>query len=187
MKNLIEELQKLNNEEEYNVPSDFKQKVIAKIEKESTTKAKIKYVIPILSSAAVIMIVMFFATTGRVNDLALEQSTDIMNANYIEKDMNVEKTDGLYDTTFEVMNGAAISADEGRLENLKTEATQVPNYSKKDFYAEIIDILKTNNVSATLDDNSVKAKCSKTEAEEILFYYEGQITIEINGEYVIIK
>ena len=32
MKNLIEELQKLNNEEEYNVPSDFKQKVIAKID-----------------------------------------------------------------------------------------------------------------------------------------------------------
>ena len=34
MKNLIEELQKLNNEENYNVPSDFRQKVMNRIENE---------------------------------------------------------------------------------------------------------------------------------------------------------
>lgn len=182
MRNLIEELQKLNNEEEYEVPNDFKNKVMSKIDKNSNNIIKLKYVIPMLSTAAVIMIVALLTTDGTLGYKFSRKDNNIMNAEHVDE----EKKD------YNMFDSMAIMSDFSYIESAVTndatkEFESVPKYSKADFYTEIVDILTTNNVDAEIKDLSVRAKCTKEKAEEILFYYEGQITIEADGKYVIIK
>ena len=187
MKNLIEELQKMNNEEDYNVPADFRQKVMNRIKNwDKNNIVKFKYIIPILSSAAVILVAAIFV--GKTGNL--ERQTADNDMMLIADGMVAESTEN--DRT----NGAAaglnmfdkfVTDNNAPMAELKSESAVVKDYSQTDFYNEIVDMFKTNDIEAKVDGKSVKAKCTKSEAEEILFYYEGQITITVDGEYVIVK
>ncbi|MBO5179757.1 MAG: hypothetical protein J6B87_05375 [Clostridia bacterium] len=187
MKNLIEELQKLNNEENYNVPSGFRQKVMNRIENDSSNNIiKFKYIIPILSSAAVILVAaIFVGKTGNLERQTADNDsmliTDGMVAESIENDRINSAATGIN------MFDKYIAADNAPMAELKTESAVVKDYSQTDFYNEIVDMFKTNDIEAKVDGKSVKAKCTKSKAEEVLFYYEGQITITVEGEYVIVK
>lgn len=190
MRNLIEELRKLDIEENYDVPVDFKSKVMAKIENDEKV-IKLKYVIPMLSTVAVIMVVAIVGT----NDIFYSNKTMSMENESLGvksvgeyamdgKEESYRADDGVFDLTYSMLKE---SQDTQTMNDTETTANAVPEYSKSEFYAEIVDILNTNGVTAEVKDLSVKAKCTKQEAEEILFYYEGQIIIDVSGEYVIIK
>ena len=183
MKNLIEELQNLNNEEEYNVSVEFRQKVMDRIETETNNIIKFKYIIPILSSAAVILIaVLFVGKTGRIESVNFDNDTMMIADGTVNESIEnnrVDTTDNVYDKFIGTANAP--------IAEQKTESLVVKDYSQDDFYNEIVDMFKTNDVEAIIEGEAVKAKCTKTKAEEVLFYYEGQITITVQGEYVIVK
>lgn len=186
MKNLIEELQNLNNEEEYNVPSDFRQKVMNRIENEFTNVIKFKYIMPILSSAAVILIAVIFV--GKTGSIEMQNAQN--DAMMVADGMITESIENSrVDVTNDMVNvyDKFIGADNAAMGEQKTESAPIKDYSQTDFYNEIVDMFKTNDIDAVIDGNFVKAKCTKSEAEEVLFYYEGQITITAQGEYVIVK
>lgn len=187
MKNLIEELRKLDIEDEYDVPVDFSCKVMAKIEEEKKSN-KLKYVIPMLSTVAVVMIVAIVGTKDMFNmTKTMSMQDEAVGISSVGgyaldgKDESSRMTNDVLDLDYSMLKES-----QEQIMNDKT-ASAVPEYSKSEFYAEIVDILNTNGITAEVDDLSVKAKCTKQEAEEILFYYEGQITIDVSGEYVIIK
>lgn len=187
MKNLIEELQKLNNEEDYNVPTNFRQKVMNRIENgDKNSIVKFKYIIPILSSAAVILVaVVFVEKTGSFERQNTENDTMMITDGMVAESAETDSVNGV--AAGLNMFDNFISSDSAPTAEYKTESTVVKDYSQTDFYNEIVDMFKTNDIEATVDGKSVKAKCTKSEAEEILFYYEGQITITTEGEYVIVK
>lgn len=187
MKNLIEELQKLNNEEDYKVPADFRQKVMNRIENgEKNNIVKFKYIIPILSSAAVILVAaIFVGKAGTFERQNTDNGTMMVVDGMIAESLENDRTNGVAMGTNMFDN--FISADSAPTAEYNAESTVVKDYSQSDFYNEIVDMFKTNDIEAKVDGKSVKAKCTKSEAEEILFYYEGQITITVEGEYVIVK
>ena len=187
MKNLIEELQKLNNEEDYNVPVDFKQKVMNRIENgDKNNIIKFKYIIPILSSAAVILVAVIFAgKPGNIERQNADNDTMLIADGMIAESIENDRVNGTAAGTNMFDN--FIAADNAPMAELKTESAVIKDYSQTDFYNEIVDMFKTNDIDAKVDGKSVKAKCTKAKAEEILFYYEGQITITVDGEYVIVK
>lgn len=188
MKNLIEELQKLNNEEDYNVPADFRQKVMNRIENDSSNNIiKFKYIIPILSSAAVILVAaIFVGRTGTVERQNAKNDSMMIADGMVAESIENDRTNGVAMGTNMFFDNF-ISVDSAPTAEYKTELAVVKDYSQTDFYNEIVDMFKTNDIEATVDGKSVKAKCTKSKAEEILFYYEGQITITVEGEYVIVK
>lgn len=189
MKNLIEELHKLNNEDEYNVPDDFSDKVMARIEKEEKG-LDLKYVIPMLSMVSVVMIVAIIATSASLpnagDKIALMNESTGLNYGIDEKTDGVNNSYDMEDT---YNASQSLSLNEKLNDSLKENAETVKNkeYPKEEFYLEIADILNTNGITAKVEDLTVRAKCTKIDAEEVLFYYEGQITIEVDGEYVVIK
>lgn len=188
MKNLIEELHKLNNEEEYDVPDDFADKVMARIRKEEKGLG-LKYVMPMLSTAAVVMVVAMITTSTSLlrNNDKIALMNESGSSNYrIDEKMN--EPNSAYDMT-DTLKASQSALGYDKYESINETAENVENkeYSKEEFYSEIADILNTNGVTAKVEGLSVKAKCTKADAEEVLFYYEGQITIEVDGEYVVIK
>lgn len=190
MKNLIEELQKLNNEEDYNVPIEFREKVMNRIKKENESSIiKFKYIIPMLSSAAVILIVVILSgKTGNMERQNIKNDTMMVADGIVAESIENNRVNSSGEI-FDINNSydKFVATDNAPMAELKTESAGVKDYSKTDFYNEIVDIFNTNDIEATIDGSSVKAKCTKAEAEEILFYYEGQVTITAQGEYVIVK
>lgn len=187
MKNLIEELQKLNNEEDYNVPVEFREKVMNRIEIEDKSDiVKFKYIIPILSSAAVILVaVILGGKTGNIERQNVKNDAMMVADGIVVESIENDRVNGSGDVFN--MYDKFIATDNAPMAGLKPESASAKDYSKTDFYNEIVDIFNTNDIEATSDGSSVKAQCTKTTAEEVLFYYEGQITITVEGEFVIVK
>ncbi len=187
MKNLIEELRKLDIEENYDVPVDFKSKVMSEIEKEEKSN-KLKYVIPMLSTVAVVMIVAIVGTKDMFDMAKTMSMQDEAAGISTVGEYALDGKDEISRMTNDVLDleYSMLKESQDQIMNDKT-ASAVPEYSKNEFYAEIADILNTNGITAEVNDLSVKAKCTKQKAEEVLFYYDGQITIEVDGEYIIIK
>lgn len=191
MKNLIEELNKLNNEEEYEVPKDFRKKVINAIEDDSSNIVRLKYIIPLLSSAAVIVIAVVML--GKGNGVERLGSEDVLITDYanaeslsLSKEIKTKSTEGAFADKFETMALTENMYEDSFNTTVAAIDTQ-KQFSKSDFYKEILSMFETNNIDAKINGETVRAKCTKEKAEEILYYFEDQITIKVSGEYVIVE
>lgn len=190
MKRMLDELKKLNNEEKYEVPVDFRTRVISEISAEKKKSKLSSYIISGLSAAAVAVIAV--VVTG--NSLKF---TTLQNDNF-ETQVNLKQeneyaADGEDTLLFSMSTNRTNAIEEmyGEYEDLNPDIStnsEKQEELKKQYSDEIIDMLKINGMSAELlDDDSVKVKAKKEDVEMVLYYFDGEIEITEQGEYCIIK
>ncbi|MBQ9267544.1 MAG: hypothetical protein IJ217_04625 [Clostridia bacterium] len=188
MKKMLEELRELNNEEEYEVPAGFRDKVISSITEERKS-SKIKYIIPACFVAAVALVTVVVA--GNPNVRTKYHNTDMKeNQLYATNDAN-----GLEEYALESDLERMLTADMSSATNTAmagdsykyNEFEAMKAVSPTEYYNEILDMLKINNVEAEKIDDGVRAKGKKEEIEMILYYFEGEVEITQEGGYVVIK
>ena len=179
MKNMLEELKNLNNEENYNVPDGFRDRVIEQINAEKKSNI-FKYIIPACSVAVVAICIV--VTTGYLKNKSSDTANEKLFASNELKEESLE-LDSFNDVMFATdATGNAIeeSAD-------MAKKTVMSNETLKEFEDEIINMLGINKIEAEKTENGIKAKGNKEDIEVILFYFIEQIDITQDGEYVIIK
>lgn len=193
MKRMLDELKKLNNEENYEVPVDFRKRVISELSSEKKKSKLSSYIISGLSVAAVVIVAV--VVTGNSQDSTVWQN-DKFVAQVNQGQENEE--------TINDENTLLFSASMGLSKELRMDERNVGNDSidknaeavqyagsedfKKQYSDEIVDMLKINGMSAELlEDDSVKVKAKKEDVEMVLYYFDGEIEITEQGEYCIIK
>lgn len=186
MKNLLEELRELNNEESIEVPVDFRDKVVDKIMNEEHT-SKLKYIIPACSVAAVMLIAIVVANNPNNRKTTVDSVENMMIASGIQDEYYPEEIDAL---------PTAVNDDLGIIEtedNTRFESAKAVNASNKiaeldtEYYDEILEMLKINNIEAEKTSDGIRAKGKKEDIEVALYYFEDNIEIKQDGEYVVIK
>lgn len=178
MKKMLEELRNMNNEEDYEVPVDFRKKVINEISKENHKNKAISYIISSLSVAAVAFVAVVIATNQSMYKFEEDMNDEMKYASY-----GTENNDNLMFKAISESNNTM--AD---MEDVVNEKMSVIEDIEKRYLDEIIDMLKINKIDVEIiDDESVKAKAKKEDVELILYYFEGEIDIVQDGEYCIIK
>lgn len=193
MKRMLDELKKLNNEENYEVPLDFRKRVISELSSEKKKSKLSSYIISGLSVAAV-AIVAVVVTGNSQNSTVWQYDKFVAQVN---QDQGNEET-------INDENTLLFSASMGLSKELRMDERNVGNDSidknaeavqyagsedfKKQYSDEIVDMLKINGMSAELlEDDSVKVKAKKEDVEMVLYYFDGEIEITEQGEYCIIK
>lgn len=175
MKNMLDELRKLDEQEEYEVPIEFREKVITRILKEKSSN-KLKYIIPACSAAVVGFIVIFSVSLNKF-DREINLESGIQNEYVSDETVELASEDSTYDDLAIVQKNIAMS------EMRADTATKLND----EYFDEIIDMLKINKVEAHRINNEIKAKGKKEDIEVILFYFENHIELTQDGEYVLIK
>ena len=187
MRRMLDELRELNNEEEIEVPADFRDKVIDRINNDGKS-SKLKYIITTSCSvAAIALIAVVVGAKGILNNSA--ENSNIEYDLYTVGEAEVE--DGNNDELFETMLMADATSVNSSIEEYKEEPA-AKNEAKKalseiGYYDEIINTLEINNIKAEKINEGVRAKGKKEDIEIALFYFENNVTITQDGEYVIIK
>ena len=193
MKRMLDELKKLNNEENYEVPVDFRKRVISELSSEKKKSKLSSYIISGLSVAAVVIVAV--VVTGNSQDSTVWQNDKFVAQ--VNQDQENEET-------INDENTLLFSASMGLSKELRMDERNVGNDSidknaeavqyagsedfKKQYSDEIVDMLKINGMSAELlEDDSVKVKAKKEDVEMVLYYFDGEIEITEQGEYCIIK
>lgn len=193
MKRMLDELKKLNNEENYEVPLDFRKRVISELSSEKKKSKLSSYIISGLSVAAVALVAVV-VTGNSQNSTAWKNDKFVAQVN---QDQGNEET-------INDENTLLFSADVGLSKELRMDERNIGNDSidknaeavqyagsedfKKQYSDEIVDMLKINGMSAELlEDDSVKVKAKKEDVEMVLYYFDGEIEITEQGEYCIIK
>lgn len=193
MKRMLDELKKLNNEENYEVPVDFRKRVISELSSEKKKSKLSSYIISGLSVAAVVIVAV--VVTGNSQDSTVWQNDKFVAQ--VNQDQENEET-------INDENTLLFSASMGLSKELRMDESNVGNDSidknaeavqyagsedfKKQYSDEIVDMLKINGMSAELlEDDSVKVKAKKEDVEMVLYYFDGEIEITEQGEYCIIK
>lgn len=193
MKRMLDELKKLNNEENYEVPVDFRKRVISELSSEKKKSKLSSYIISGLSVAAVVIVAV--VVTGNSQDSTVWQNDKFVAQ--VNQDQENEET-------INDENTLLFSASMGLSKELRMYERNVGNDSidknaeavqyagsedfKKQYSDEIVDMLKINGMSAELlEDDSVKVKAKKEDVEMVLYYFDGEIEITEQGEYCIIK
>lgn len=193
MKRMLDELKKLNNEENYEVPVDFRKRVISELSSEKKKSKLSSYIISGLSVAAVVIVAV--VVTGNSQDSTVWQNDKFVAQ--VNQDQENEET-------INDENTLLFSASMGLSKELRMDEKNVGNDSidknaeavqyagsedfKKQYSDEIVDMLKINGMSAELlEDDSVKVKAKKEDVEMVLYYFDGEIEITEQGEYCIIK
>lgn len=186
MEKLIEDLKELDFDVE--VPSNFRKNVISIIEKEKKP-IFYKYVIPAISTAAVIL---FAAIIVIKSEIGSKLSNEKNNDNNIVANELSKVPDNLYNDD---ILGAyrrenqekgveksyiTTTMDTGELENAK-------DLTFNDFYIEIQDLLTLNKIESEIKESYVLAKATIEEVIEALYYYRNVVTITKEGEYIKIK
>ena len=185
MSNLLEKLRELNNEDAIEVPADFRKKIISELESKKATISKFMYIISGVSVAAVALIAITFAR-GSNRELNRIESAD----NYLNDDAffvsteNVAESSDLSTTRGELLGDYANMNDAVAL----TPAKDSTEKNLQEYKEEIIEMLKINKINAEiLSDGRIKAKAKKEDIEMILYYFNGEIEIEEDGNYCYIK
>lgn len=190
---MLDELKKLNNEENYEVPVDFRKRVISELSSEKKKSKLSSYIISGLSVAAVVIVAV--VVTGNSQDSTVWQNDKFVAQ--VNQDQENEET-------INDENTLLFSASMGLSKELRMDEKNVGNDSidknaeavqyagsedfKKQYSDEIVDMLKINGMSAELlEDDSVKVKAKKEDVEMVLYYFDGEIEITEQGEYCIIK
>lgn len=193
MKRMLDELRKLNNEENYEVPLDFRKRVISELSSEKKKSKLSSYIISGLSVAAVAIVAV--VVTGNSQNSTVWQNDKFVAQ--VNQDQGNEET-------INDENTLLFSADVGLSKELRMDERNIGNDSidknaeavqyagsedfKKQYSDEIIDMLKINGINAELlEDDSVKVKAKKEDVEMVLYYFDGEIEITEQGEYCIIK
>lgn len=195
MNKMLDELKKLNNiENNNNIPEDFSKRVIDKIKNTRKSSNVIKYVASTITLvAACFIVVTIVLNNGKlsnrkektsINESEISNKNEIIifDAAYSNDNLKSESNileENIYDATAESLKEAAAS-------DQNTYNVEENGEYKKEYYNTILDLLKTNNIEAEQIEDGIKAKCTKSEAEEILFYYN-EITITTEEDFVIIK
>lgn len=190
---MLDELKKLNNEENYEVPVDFRKRVISELSSEKKKSKLSSYIISGLSVAAVVIVAV--VVTGNSQNSTVWQNDKFVAQ--VNQDQGNEET-------INDENTLLFSASMGLSKELRMDERNVGNDSidknaeavqyagsedfKKQYSDEIVDMLKINGMSAELlEDDSVKVKAKKEDVEMVLYYFDGEIEITEQGEYCIIK
>ena len=193
MKRMLDELKKLNNEENYEVPVDFRKRVISELSSEKKKSKLSSYIISGLSVAAVV-IVAVVVTGNSQNSTVWQNDKSVAQVNQVE--WNEETINDENTLLFSASMGLSkeLGMDERNVGNdsidKNAEAVQYAGSEdfKKQYSDEIVDMLKINGMSAELlEDDSVKVKAKKEDVEMVLYYFDGEIEITEQGEYCIIK
>ena len=193
MKRMLDELKKLNNEENYEVPVDFRKRVISELSSEKKKSKLSSYIISGLSVAAVVIVAV--VVTGNSQNSTVWQNDKFVAQ--VNQDQGNEETINDENTLlFSASMGLSkeLGMDERNVGNdsidKNAEAVQYAGSEdfKKQYSDEIVDMLKINGMSAELlEDDSVKVKAKKEDVEMVLYYFDGEIEITEQGEYCIIK
>lgn len=193
MKRMLDELKKLNNEENYEVPVDFRKRVISELSSEKKKSKLSSYIISGLSVAAVVIVAV--VVTGNSQNSTVWQYDKFVAQ--VNQDQGNEETINDENTLlFSASMGLSkeLGMDERNVGNdsidKNAEAVQYAGSEdfKKQYSDEIVDMLKINGMSAELlEDDSVKVKAKKEDVEMVLYYFDGEIEITEQGEYCIIK
>lgn len=193
MKRMLDELKKLNNEENYEVPVDFRKRVISELSSEKKKSKLSSYIISGLSVAAVVIVAV--VVTGNSQNSTVWQN-DKFVAQVNQDEGNEETINDENTLLFSASMGLSkeLGMDERNVGNdsidKNAEAVQYAGSEdfKKQYSDEIVDMLKINGMSAELlEDDSVKVKAKKEDVEMVLYYFDGEIEITEQGEYCIIK
>ena len=193
MKRMLDELKKLNNEENYEVPVDFRRRVISELSSEKKKSKLSSYIISGLSVAAVVIVAV--VVTGNSQNSTVWQN-DKFVAQVNQDEGNEETINDENTLLFSASMGLSkeLGMDERNVGNdsidKNAEAVQYAGSEdfKKQYSDEIVDMLKINGMSAELlEDDSVKVKAKKEDVEMVLYYFDGEIEITEQGEYCIIK
>lgn len=183
MKNLLEELRELNNEDEIEVPVDFRDRVMQSILQEDNHVSRLKYIIP-ACSVAVIMLVTVIVGNNHKKSYDMNLYKDKTEAeNYILAEANIADDVANEEYMMDSINSSAKQL-------VKSEvASGVARDSLVDaeYYDEILNMLKINNIEAEKKDGAIRAKGKKEDIEVALYYFEDNIVITQDGEYVVIK
>lgn len=193
MKRMLDELKKLNNEENYEVPVDFRKRVISELSSEKKKSKLSSYIISGLSVAAVAIVAV--VVTGNSQNSTVWQNDKFVAQ--VNQDQGNEETINDENTLlFSTSMGLSkeLGMDERNIGNDSIDKNAVAaQYAesedfKKQYSDEIIDMLKINGMNAELlEDDSVKVKAKKEDVEMVLYYFDGEIEITEQGEYCIIK
>lgn len=190
---MLDELKKLNNEENYEVPVDFRKRVISELSSEKKKSKLSSYIISGLSVAAVVIVAV--VVTGNSQNSTVWQN-DKFVAQVNQDEGNEETINDENTLLFSASMGLSkeLGMDERNVGNdsidKNAEAVQYAGSEdfKKQYSDEIVDMLKINGMSAELlEDDSVKVKAKKEDVEMVLYYFDGEIEITEQGEYCIIK
>lgn len=193
MKRMLDELKKLNNEENYEVPVDFRKRVISELSSEKKKSKLSSYIISGLSVAAVVIVAV--VVTGNSQDSTVWQNDKFVAQ--VNQDQENEET--INDENTLLFSASMGLSKERRMDeknvgndsiDKNAEAVQYAGSEdfKKQYSDEIVDMLKINGMSAELlEDDSVKVKAKKEDVEMVLYYFDGEIEITEQGEYCIIK
>ena len=193
MKRMLDELKKLNNEENYEVPVDFRKRVISELSSEKKKSKLSSYIISGLSVAAVVIVAV--VVTGNSQNSTVWQN-DKFVAQVNQDEGNEETINDENTLLFSASMGLSkeLGMDERNVGNdsidKNAEAVQYAGSEdfNKQYSDEIVDMLKINGMSAELlEDDSVKVKAKKEDVEMVLYYFDGEIEITEQGEYCIIK
>lgn len=192
MKKMLDELRSLNNiEDNYTIPENFSRNIINKIKSTKKSSNIIKYVASTVTLVAACFIVVTLVTNSeKLNHVKEDSST---NESQILDKEELKDFDATYNDNFQ-SNNSVVEDMYVPTESLKEEVASGTNTNdavlkenyRKEYYNTIIDLLKTNNIEAEETKEGIKAKCTKEEAEDILFYYN-EITITAEENFVIIK
>ncbi len=181
MKNLLEELRELNNEDTYEVPIDFKIRVMERIEDEQSS-SKLRYILPICSAVAVILVAIVIVKGDIFKKEMPDNSENIIVAiagsdNNINE-YRIEETKVAAIPEYSAVNDSVATFDT----NLKKSEPL-----NKEYYDEIIEMLKINNIASEKVENGIRAKGKKEDIEIALYYFLDNVEVIQDGEYVLIK
>lgn len=194
MKNLIEELNKLD-QEQYNISENFSENVMKKINKQAKTNV-ISKVIPwaSLGIAACMAVVMFTNSNVKNNFENFKESSDssVEQENIIQiNDVNMS----LYDDLSSSAPSAGLS-EEIYKEEISTDMTgfeQNRNEEANKFNEQykILTVIKALIEDAKIEveevDEGLKVKASKDKIKDVLMDYDNVIIETQDDECVIVK
>lgn len=188
MKRMLDELKKLNNEENYEVPVDFRKRVISELSSEKKKSKLSSYIISGLSVAAVALVAV--VTGNNQNSTVWQNDRFVAQVNQDQGNEETENTLRFSITTDLPSTPEIVEDGSNDSLNMLVGAAQYTalENAKNQYSNEIIDMLKINGMNAELlEDDSVKVKAKKEDVEMVLYYFDGEIEITEQGEYCIIK
>lgn len=197
MRNLIEELQELNKEE-YNVSADFSKRVMKEIKK-NKGKNNFKYAISCASVGIVACLAIVLFNNSNINNNLFSSkdnnTTGLLDQNSMPNDAfnELEEAD-LYVEDNRIMASLGNEDDleksdfaymlNDNIVEEKSCITQDSQMNERLLQIELI--LKEANIQVEKVEEGIKVKSTKEKIEDILKEYK-DLTIEVQGEYILIK
>lgn len=204
MKNLLDELHKLDNDS-FNISPDFSKNVMKKIKK-SNRIIKLGYVASFASVACIIGISVFFVNKNglfdKVKESQMSASGILVNEETIDefKEETQDKEEVVYkqDVSFndskdietsqpQAVNDTANIESKNVREAAKSEATYSKQLSKEKYLNEIINKLKINSYDISETDDGIIVYSNEfNEVYELLEEYI-DIELSLSGDRIIIQ